>query len=88
LNTDGTPNPTEQMKAEVVGDKLYITKPESLQKAKEYQQARDKRKELLKLYPKDGIVRIEKNDKIYEISAQKAKEFVYSKLNNSLAQQE
>jgi len=36
------------MKAEVVGDKLYITKPASLQKAKEDQQARDKRKELLK----------------------------------------
>jgi hypothetical protein len=35
------------MKAEVIGEKLYITKPESLQKAKEDQQASDKRKELL-----------------------------------------
>lgn len=89
LNTDGSPQIIEQMQAEVVGDKLYITKPESLQKAKEDQQAHDKRKELLKWYPKDGTVRIEKNDKIYEISTEKAKEFAYSKLNNnSLAQQE
>lgn len=88
LNTDGSPQITEKMKAEVVGEKLYITKPESLQKAKEDQQARDKRKELLKWYPKDGTVRIEKNDKIYEIPAEKTKEFAYSKLNNPLAQKE
>lgn len=88
LNKDGSPQITEQMKAEVVGEKLYITKPESLQKAKEDQQARDKRKELVKWYPKDGTVRIEKNDKIYEIPSEKAKEFAYSKLNNPLAEQE
>lgn len=88
LNKDWSPQITEQMKAEVVVEKLYITKPESLQKAKEDQQARDKRKELLNWYPKDWTVRIEKDDKIYEIPAQKAKEFAYSKLNNPLAQQE
>jgi hypothetical protein len=88
LNTDGSPQITEQMKAEVVGEKLYITKPESLEQVKEDQQARDNRKELLKSYPKDGTVRIEKNDKIYEIPAEKAKEFAYNKLNNPLAQQE
>jgi len=88
LNTDGSPQITEQMKAEVVGEKLYITKAESLQKTKEEQQARDKRKELLKLYPKNGVVRIEKNNKVYEISAEKSKEFAYSRLNNPLAKQE
>ena len=43
------------------------------------------RKKLLEWYPKDGIVRLEKDKKVYELTKKQAEDYAYQQLNDPLS---
>lgn len=72
--------PSKVLQGEIINNTLFITDANTLLSEKEKAEQAELRKKLVEWYPRDGIVRVLKDEKVYEINAQASTRFAHEQL--------